>query len=171
MERKYTVLRYMAYSLEILIFFIIQGVPDLIPNVLGGKPLLLIPVALTIACFENEVPAMAFGIACGGMMDFGVGTHFGFYTIALAIVCFFVGYFAENYFNTKLVIALIISLVLIPLLISLNFVINYIFAGFSKGGYYFVHHTLATMGYTFLTVPVFYGINKVLSRGFNDNLF
>ncbi|MGN0459959.1 MAG: rod shape-determining protein MreD [Ruminococcus sp.] len=171
MDRKYTVLRYIAYGLEILIFYIIQGVPDLIPQVLGGKPLLLIPIALTIACFENEVPAMAFGIACGGMMDLGVGTHLGFYTIALAIVCFFIGYFAENYFNTKLLIVLIISAFMIPVLISLNFVINYILAGYSNSGYYFVHHILATMAYTFVTVPVFYGINRVLSRGFNDYLY
>ncbi|MGN0475779.1 MAG: rod shape-determining protein MreD [Ruminococcus sp.] len=171
MDRKYTVLRYISYGLEILIFYIIQGVPDLIPQVLGGKPLLLIPVALTIACFENEVPAMAFGVACGAMMDLGVGTHLGFYTIALAIVCFFIGYFAENYFNTKLLIVLFISVIMIPVLISLNFVINYILAGYANSGYYFVHHILATMAYTFVTVPVFYGINRVLSRGFNDYLY
>lgn len=171
MDRKYTVLRYISYGLEILIFYIIQGVPDLIPQVLGGKPLLLIPVALTIACFENEVPAMAFGVACGAMMDLGVGTHLGFYTIALAIVCFFIGYFAENYFNTKLLIVLFISVIIIPVLISLNFVINYILAGYANSGYYFVHHILATMAYTFVTVPVFYGINRVLSRGFNDYLY
>ncbi|MGN1132549.1 MAG: rod shape-determining protein MreD [Ruminococcus sp.] len=171
MDRKYTVLRYISYGLEILIFYIIQGVPDLIPQVLGGKPLLLIPVALTIACFENEVPAMAFGVACGAMMDLGVGTHLGFYTIALAIVCFFIGYFAENYFNTKLLIVLFISVIMIPVLISLNFVINYILAGYANSGYYFVHHIIATMAYTFVTVPVFYGINRVLSRGFNDYLY
>ena len=171
MERKYTVLRYVAYGLEILIFYIIQGVPDLIPQVLGGQPLLLIPVALTIACFENEVPAMAFGVACGAMMDLGVGTHIGFYTIALAIICFFIGYCAENYFNTKLLIVLIISATVIPVLISLYFVINYIFAGYSNIGYYFVHHILATMAYTFVTVPVFYGMNRVLSRGFNNYLY
>ena len=114
---------------------------------------------------------MAFGVACGVMMDLGVGTHLGFYTIALAIVCFFIGYFAENYFNTKLIIVLIISVVMIPVLISLNFVINYIFAGYSNIGYYFVHHILATIAYTFVTVPVFYGINRVLSRGFNDYIY
>ena len=65
----------------------------------------------------------------------------------------------------------IISVVMIPVLISLNFVINYIFAGYSNIGYYFVHHILATIAYTFVTVPVFYGINRVLSRGFNDYIY
>ncbi len=166
MDKKNRVLRYVAFGLEILIFFIIQGTPNLIPQMLGGSPLLLLPIAITIAGFESEIPAMAFGLATGAMLDFGAHTHFGFYTFALTIVCFFIGYFSENYFNTNFVIVLIISAVLTIVLVSLNFIISYVIPGYGGAGYYFVHHTLATIGYTFVTTPIFYGINRVLSRAF-----
>lgn len=168
MDRRNTVLPYIAYGLEILIFFIVQGVPNLIPDFFGGKPLLLLPVVITIAGFESEIPAMAFGIAGGAMLDFGTQSHIGFYTISLAIVCFFIGYFSRNYLNIRLVVILLISLVVIPVLISFKFFITHIIAGYENNLYYYVHHTLGTMGITFLTTPIFYGINRTISRGFND---
>ena len=73
MEKKYTVFRYLAYSLEILIIYIVQGTPFFLPEILGGRPVLLIPVALTIAFYENEIPAMFFGLACGSLIDIGTG--------------------------------------------------------------------------------------------------
>ncbi|MCH5201589.1 MAG: rod shape-determining protein MreD [Oscillospiraceae bacterium] len=165
-EKRNRVVRYIAFGLEILIFFVIQGVPNLIPPILGGKPVLLLGIALTIACFENEVPAMAFGIACGAMLDFGSHTHIGFYTITLAVVCFFLGYFSENYFNTSFLMTLVICVIFIPIILSLDFLISYVMKGYGSVGYYFVNHILTNMGYTFVTIPVFYGINRALSRGF-----
>lgn len=168
MERRNKILRFTAYGLEILIFYIVQGMPNLIPRIFGGGPLLLLPVAITIACFENEVSAMFFGLACGAMMDFGTGVRFGFYTFALLIVCFFLGYFSENYFNTRLVMVIIISLILVPLLVSGDFLFSYIIKGYGHCGSYFVRHSLSTMACTFVTTPVFYGINRTLSRGFRE---
>lgn len=169
-ERK-KILRFVSYGLEIMVFYILQGVPDLLPEIFGGRPIFLIPVAITIACFEDEIPAMAFGIACGAMMDFGTGTSIGFYTIVLTILCYFVGYITDYYFNTKLLSALIIAVIAVPAVISLNFLITYVLKGYDGAGYYYLHHTLATIGYTFVTVPVFYGINRSLSRGFSDNSY
>ena len=48
MERlKY--LRYFAYTIEILVFFMVQETPGLVPDLFGARPVLLIPVALSIA--------------------------------------------------------------------------------------------------------------------------
>lgn len=71
MERRYQVIRYFAYSIELLVLFIIQETPGLIPAVFGARPILLIPVAVSIAMFENELPAMFFGLAFGLFLDFG----------------------------------------------------------------------------------------------------
>jgi rod shape-determining protein MreD len=166
MEGRNKIIRFVAYGIEILLFYIVQGVPNLIPEFFGGRPVLLIPIAITIACFEGPVTAMAFGLATGAMLDFGTGVHFGFYTFALTIICFFLGYFSENYFNAKLTIVLLISLCLVPLLVSGDFLFSYIIKGYGNVGYYFVNHTLSIMAYTFVTTPIFYGLNKLLSRSF-----
>ncbi|MBQ9673518.1 MAG: rod shape-determining protein MreD [Ruminococcus sp.] len=167
MEKRNKTIRFASYGLEILVFFILQGVPNLIPEIYGGKPILLIPIAITISCSESEVTAMFFGLACGAMLDFGNGVHIGFYTFALTILCFFIGYSFENFFNRNLLLVLVISIVAIPLLVSGEFLFGYIINGYGNAGYYYVHHCLSIMAYTFLTTPVFYLINFVLSRSFS----
>jgi rod shape-determining protein MreD len=169
MESRKRIFRFVAYAIEILIFYIVQGIPNLIPEVFGGRPVLLLSIAITIAVFESQISAMAFGLVCGAMLDFGTGVHFGFYTFALTIVCFFLGYFSENYFNTKLSIVALISLGLIPVLVSLNFLISCITNDYGSFYYYYVHHILAIMAYTYVTIPIFYIINKTISHGFSDN--
>lgn len=171
MERRNKILRFTSYGLEILIFFILQGIPNLIPELFGGKPILLIPLAIAIACFENEIPAMAIGVASGAMLDFGTGTTVGFYTILMTIICYFLGYISDNYFNTKLLSVLALAFVIIPVILSLKFLIYYVFKGYDYTGFYFLHHTLPSMIYTFVTVPVFYGINLFISRGFSSESY
>lgn len=167
-ERKIAFLKYFALVIEILIFYIIEGIPNFIPEIINGKPLLLLPIALSIAVFESEIPSMFFGIVCGSLIDFGVSSHFGFYTFSLAIVCFFIGYFVENFFNTKLVLILIIGVIFVPLLISLNFLFNYILVGYSGVVDYYVKHIVPVICLTFITIPIFYGLNKVITRCFNS---
>lgn len=166
-ERKYTFLKYFAYVVEIIIFYILEGVPNLFPDVMNGKPLFLLPIAISIAFFEREIPSMIFGIVCGSLIDFGVSSHFGFYTFSLAIVCFIIGYIVENFFNRSLVFFLIVSVITVPVLISLNFVFTYILMGY--GGYvdYYVNHILFVMIYTFIVSPIFYGINKLIYGSFS----
>ena len=154
-ERKYTFLKFFAYVIEIIIFYILEGVPNLFPEVLQGKPLFLLPIALSIGFFEKEIPAMVYGIVCGSLIDFGVTSHFGFYTFSLAILCFFIGYIVENFF------------IAVPVLISLNFVFTYIVLGYSDYITYYVNHIVPIMIYTFIVSPIFYGINKVIHNKFS----
>jgi len=44
---------------------------------------LLLPIALSIGFFEKEITAMVYGIVCGSLIDFGVTSHFGFYTFRI----------------------------------------------------------------------------------------
>ncbi len=53
--KRFRVLRYIAYTIEIIVFFIIQQTPGLIPSVYGILPTLLIPIACSIAMFEGPV--------------------------------------------------------------------------------------------------------------------
>ena len=58
--KRFRVLRYIAYTIEIIVFFIIQQTPGLIPSVYGILPTLLIPIACSIAMFE--VSALCFTV-------------------------------------------------------------------------------------------------------------
>lgn len=165
METRYKVLRYFAYSLEILIFYILQGTPYVVPEIFGSRPCLLIPIALTIAVFENEVAAMVFGAVCGLLTDFGYDNSVGYFAIFLAIICFFIGFFCENYIVINLLTTIIISLIVTVIVIGLHFVFFYIFVGYKEAGVYFVNHYISRILYTFAFCIPFYYLNRMLYNG------
>ena len=78
------VIRYLAYTLELLVLFMLQETPGLLPPIYGVRPVLLLPAVVAIALFEEEIPAMAFGILGGLFCDFGLGC---------GLLTFFIRYF------------------------------------------------------------------------------
>lgn len=58
-------IRYVLYAVEILLLFLLQDTPGLLPQIMGVKPLPVLSAALTIAMVEACTPAMAFGMYAG----------------------------------------------------------------------------------------------------------
>lgn len=87
MEGRYRFIRYFAYALELLVLYMIQQTPGFLPSLFGARPILIIPAVLAIAMFEPEIPAMAFGIFGGLLIDFGIGDALGFHGIMLGVAC------------------------------------------------------------------------------------
>lgn len=168
MEKKYTVFRYLAYSLEILIIYILQGTPFFLPEILGGRPVLLIPVALTMAFYENEIPAMFFGLACGSLIDIGTGGNVGFYAFMLTLICFAIGNIFRDYMVINFLNGMAFCGGIITGLICLQFLFFYVFQGRIDGGLYFAQHYISRILYTILLSPVFYLINKHLYKNLRD---
>lgn len=148
MEKRHTFLRFFAYSLEIIILYVLQSTPFLLPEIFGSKPCLLLPVALSIAVFESETVAMAFGFVCGLLTDIGFSGKIGFYTVVLTLLCFAVGYCARNFFVTNLLNASIIGIASITLLILIHFWLNVSLADIPNTGAHFVKHYLSRILYT-----------------------
>ena len=53
-------IRYLAYVLELLVLFMLQETPGLLPSIFGARPVLLFPAVVAIAMLEPEVPALLF---------------------------------------------------------------------------------------------------------------
>lgn len=160
---RYQGIRFFAYFLEILVLFMVQETPGLLPPVLGARPVLLIPVALSIAFFETEVSAMAFGVLCGLFLDFGMGTAFGFHGLFLGVMCFLLGALAAELIRTNLLTAMLAGILGIFLLLSIQWLFTYLLYGLDYPGYAYVHHYLPRMGYTLIFMPVTYYFNRALA--------
>ena len=91
MALKYKVIRCVAYTIEIILLFILQELPYLMPSLLGVRPLLLIAAPMTIAILENEKIGLGFGVFAGLLMDMGYGSVIGFHAIVLGVLGFFIG--------------------------------------------------------------------------------
>ncbi len=160
---RFRVVKYTAYVLEIIIVYVIQSTPGLIPEVFGGKPIMLIPVAITIALFEREVSAVVFGVICGLITDMGYSGAVGYYGIVLAITCFVVSNLMENYIKTNMLTVMIIATISVPIIVFIQFAFYYIFVGYTDIWGFFVRHYVSRIIYTWVFTPVFYGINKFVA--------
>ena len=169
MKRKLLFFRYFAYSLEIILLYVLQSTPNLMPEIFGSKPVLLVAVALSIASREDKIPSLIFGAVCGIFADTATGGGVGFFAIALTLVCYFEAYLYSVYFVPTILTVMIISVVVIPLLISVYFLLFRVFAGVPDSGTLFVNHYISRIIYTLITVVPLYFLNGFLYKSLNNN--
>ena len=99
------VIRYLAYTLELLVLFMLQETPGLLPPLFGARPVLLFPAVITIAMFETEIPALAFGVVGGLFCDFGLSGTLGFHALVLGVLCFFISLLVRVYLQSNIATA------------------------------------------------------------------
>lgn len=158
-ERSNSFFRYLAYVLELILTFILSTTPGLLPEIFGAKPALVVCVALTVAVFEREIPAMIIGMAAGILTDLGFSDSIGVFSISLTIICFVVGYAANNLIVAKFSNYLLYALVTVGILFMLYFLVTFIIPGVENMWDYFTEHIISRMVQTFLYSIPFYFIN------------
>ena len=156
--------RYLAYAMEIAVVYALGNTPNLLPELFGAKPTLLICVALTAAIYEREIPAMVIGIVCGMLIDLGYSNSIGIFTIALTIICFIVGFAANNLIVVNFRNFLLYSFLTVSGLFLLYFLVHFVWGGIADRWYYFVHHLLSRMVQTFLCSIIFYFLNRLIHK-------
>lgn len=160
--------KYLAYSLEILVFFILGSTPSLLPQIFGATPCILVALALTIAVFESEIPAMIFGVICGVLTDLGFSNSIGTFTIALTICCFVLGFCANNIVTVNFLNVMITVAVVITALLSLHFLFTFVLKGYDYAGSYFVNHYISRIAQTIICTAILYYVNKFIYETLRD---
>ncbi|MCI9551949.1 rod shape-determining protein MreD [Acutalibacter intestini] len=156
-------IRYLAYTLELLVLFMLQQTPGLLPTISGVRPVLVLPAAVVMAMFEEEVPAMAFGIVAGLFCDFGLSGALGFHALVLGVLCFFVSLLVQAYMRVNMVTAVLTGLWTMAVTLGGQWLYTYYFH-YSLPGYALTHHYVPKFFYTMLFVPLLYLLNKGLSE-------
>ena len=159
---RYSILRWLAYGLELFILFILQETPGLSISILGEKAFLLLPAALSIALFETNLPAMSFGIVAGVLADFGIGHGPGFHAILLAVLCFFLSELATNLIRTNFLTGLLTGILGCAAILFLQWFVFCLMAGSEFPGYILTHHYLPRLLCTVIPVPILYYFNRAL---------
>lgn len=99
-------IRYLAYVLELLVLFMLQETPGLLPSIFGARPVLLFPAVVAIAMLEPEVPALLFGVVGGLFCDFGLSGMLGFHALVLGVLCFFISLVIRTYLQNNMATAI-----------------------------------------------------------------
>jgi rod shape-determining protein MreD len=160
---KYRIIRYLGFALEILVVYVLQETPGLIPQVQGARPVMLLPVVLSIAMFESELPAMVFGLAGGLLIDFGAGGVLGFHGLLLAAACYFVSLMAANLFRTNFLTAMLVSVIVSAAAMLLQWSCFFVLYGYRWPVYALAEHYLPIYVYTAALMPLAYYFNRALA--------
>lgn len=162
MVNRYSVLRWLAYGLELFILFILQETPGLSISIMGEKSFFLLPAALSIALFETNLPAMALGVFAGVLADFGMGYPPGFHAIFLAVLCFFISEMAMNLIRTNFLTGFFTGLAGTLIVLCLQWFFFCLLAGNEYPEYIFTHHYTFRILCTIIPIPLFYFFNRAL---------
>ncbi len=169
MNGKLRYLRFLAYALELIILYVLSGIPNFMPSLFGSKPVLLIAAALTIAVFEDELPSMIMGLSCGVLIDVGTDAKIGYYTLILTVLCFVLGYCQRNFFVTNFLNATVIGVCSLLGVFLLHFLIFGVFMRSPDLGQVFLKQYLIRFIYTALFLPILYWLNRLfysLKKGY-----
>ena len=120
-----SILKWAVYSFVLLLLYTLQASPALF-SIHGIKPVFVIPMAVSVALFENEAGAGAFGLAAGLLWDFSAGKLFGFYGMALMVCCVCISLLSMYFMKVNLSNAVILSAATGFLLSLWNFLFYYL---------------------------------------------
>lgn len=151
-------IRYVLYAVEILLLFLLQDTPGLLPQIMGAKPLLVLSAALTIAMVEACTPAMAFGMYVGFLADVGSGAVFGYHALTFGVLCFLLSGLCGTRIQIQLFTSVLMGLWSCAVAVLLDWLVLYVAAGYSLTLYALVTKYLPIYFYTLLTIPVCYGL-------------
>ena len=166
-DRTNSFFRYLAYMLEIIVAFALSTTPRLLPELFGAKPVLPVCVALTAAIFEREIPAMVIGMIAGILTDISFTNSIGLFTITLTVVCFVVGYAANNLIVATFLNFLLYAAITVGALFMLYYLVRFVIPGTDEGWMYFTRHIISRTVQTFLCSIPFYFLNKLIYNRLN----
>ena len=157
------ILRYSAYAVELLFAFVLQTTPYFLPSMFGEKAVLLIPLAISAAVFERDIPAVIFGALCGVFADLSYSGTMGFFGIFLVIISYIASRLMTDYIKTNMISVMTVGTVGVILVLTAHFLFYCVFAGYTGLWTIFSCRYLIRILYTVAFIPLFYLLNKKIS--------
>ncbi len=162
-------IKWAVYILELVIIYILQNTPNLIPSFLGISPMLLIIFAVSITMFEGEGKGMWVGLIAGVLMDLGSAMVFGFYSILMTVVCFFCGILVVYLMRNNLVTAMVLAAASVFVISLFQWFFKFALWG-DSGTWYFLYGVLLPRTiYTTLLMPIAFYFNRAIATHLEED--
>lgn len=150
-------IRYAIYTVAIGLAFLLQNSNIALPEILGARALILLPLTVCISMHEREIPAAVFGAFCGVLWDTSAGTE-GFNPILITLLSAVCSVLISHLMQNNIVTAFVLSAGAVTIYELLYIIVN---SGLSGAGITFSQiftFYLPSFIYTMVFVPVFYYI-------------
>ncbi len=151
------------YSIILLFLYALQTAPAFL--VIGKiKPVLLIPLAISISLFESEVGSAIFGLFTGFLWDFSACKIFGFYGILIMICCVCITLLSMYLIRVNIINALA-SIAAASLICNIwDFIFYYLIWGYDDIMLSFWQHFLSSVYTVILAAPFYYLVRFITTK-------
>ncbi len=152
-KQKY--IRFGLYALIIGVVALVQNSPYVLPDILGARAFVLLPLLVSIAMFEREIAAAVFGALAGILWDI-CSVKDGFNSIVLLLICAVCSLLIIRLMRNNILTALVLGAGAIVSYCLIYIIINLLFGGAGASISQIFTFYLPSGIYTLAFVPVFY---------------
>ena len=162
---KHKAVRRTAIAVEILVIALLNDTVGLLPEFFGGRPLLLISAALSVAACEEAAAAVIFGAVCGALADIMSSGGIGYYAFVLAVCGYFVPLLLQSKLKQSPPAPLLLIFCSAALVIILRYAISAFFYGITDSAVLLARHGLSKIFLTFICAVPLYFLNRLIAGG------
>lgn len=166
MKTKPPILRYAVLAVLLLLLWLLQSTPKLMPELFGAKPFLLLAAALAFSACSKPVPSVIIGAVCGVLSDIAAGGGVGFFSVTFVLVCFAQASVLGTYLNRNLLTAAVLSAGSVAAVLSLYCLLFRIIPGADGGSLYLTAY-LPRMLCTLIAFVPLYGLMNLITKKIN----
>ena len=166
---KIAVLKYLVYTLLMMLLYVLQSDPNLF-YIGQSKPMLVLPFAVCIAMFESQPAGGLFGLLAGILCDTSAGVLFSFQSILYLAVCTAVGLLVVYFMQPSLVNSLIFVGGGLSLRLLLEYFLYYVMWGYDNTVLILLHRMLPVLVDTLVVTPLIFWMVRGLHRRFQAHM-
>lgn len=125
------IIKYFLLVFCVYVLYILQGTPGFF-EILGVKPVFIIPFCINLAMLEEEQYALIVYVAGGMLMELSAGRIVGFYTIPILIACTISGIMVKYIFKANYRNTIGFSFACTIIILTVDFFFSYVLQGDSN---------------------------------------
>ena len=139
--------KWTCYVLLVYAAYILQATPGLFV-LFGIKPVLILPVCIAVASFEDEYNSAFLGAFAGLLWDLSSGRIAGFFAILFTFCCFAASVVFKSYLRQNVRNLALVNFAAISVLLMADFLFHYLMYNIAGAWIVLVTNLLPTVVYT-----------------------
>lgn len=159
-EKRYRIIKWLSFTVLMIVFYVLMRA-----GVFGlWQPVLIIPLCIASAMYEDELSSCIFALFCGFMIDIASGYVFGFSAIWLMAVSIAASLFVRNLIRVNLFNFCIIAAVAIFIEYSMDYLFNILIWNVPKGDVILKASIIPTAIATMIVSPAVYYLVRLIEN-------
>ena len=168
-ETKLRIRKMSIYGAALLLLYVLQTTPGFL-TFWGVKPLLVLPLVVSIAMMEGELVGGLFGLAAGILCDTSGITIFGINSLLYMAACVGIGLLVIYYMQPSRLNSLIFTGVVLTIRELFEFFFYYVMWDYENISIILLRHMLPMVLLTLLVTPLMYWFVRKVHEHFRRKL-